>query len=127
MPPKSVDNRLANVIEQVGRYFVGRREILEKLLAAALANGHVLFEDYPGLGKTLLVKVFAASLGLKSRRIQFTPDVLPADIVGTRIWNQEKRTFEMYKGPLFTNIVLADEINRAPPKTQSALLEGMEE
>ncbi|HLE48338.1 MAG TPA: AAA family ATPase, partial [Candidatus Thermoplasmatota archaeon] len=127
MPPAKTDNKLSAVIDQVARYFVGRREILEKLLAAALANGHVLFEDYPGLGKTLLVKVFAATIGVKSRRIQFTPDVLPADIVGTKIWNQEKRTFDMFKGPLFTNIVLADEINRAPPKTQSALLEAMEE
>jgi MoxR-like ATPase len=129
MPPAKTlqTNKLGAVIDQVGRYFVGRRDILEKLLAAALANGHVLFEDYPGLGKTLLVKVFAASLGVRSRRIQFTPDVLPADILGTKIWNQEKRTFEMFRGPIFTNIVLADEINRAPPKTQSALLEAMEE
>ena len=115
------------VLDTVARYFVGQRKVLEKVLAGALANGHILFEDAPGLGKTLLVKVFSRALGLESRRIQFTPDMLPADIMGSKIWNPSTRQFELFKGPIFTGIVLADEINRAPPKTQSALLEAMEE
>jgi MoxR-like ATPase len=117
----------AGIVEAVSEVFVGHRPILEKLLAAALANGHVLFEDNPGLGKTLLAKVFAKVIGLNYTRIQFTPDLLPADIVGTRVWRQQDATFELVKGPIFTNILLADEINRTPPKTQAALLEAMEE
>ncbi len=124
---EQLQTQCSSVIENVANYFVGQRALLEKVLAGALANGHILFEDYPGLGKTLLVKVFAKALGIESRRVQFTPDVLPADIVGTKIWNPSTRKFEMFRGPLFTHIVLADEINRAPPKTQSALLEAMEE
>ncbi len=115
------------VLDTVARYFVGQRRVLEKVLAGALANGHILFEDVPGLGKTLLVKVFSRALGLDSRRIQFTPDMLPADIMGSKIWNPSTRHFDLFKGPIFTSVVLADEINRAPPKTQSALLEAMEE
>ena len=115
------------LIEQVGSVYVGHPELLTKLLAAALANGHVLFEDFPGLGKTLLAKVFARVIGCQFARIQFTPDLLPADILGTKIWRQESSSFEFIKGPVFTNVLLADEINRAPPKTQSALLEAMEE
>ncbi|HWG92475.1 MAG TPA: MoxR family ATPase, partial [Candidatus Thermoplasmatota archaeon] len=117
----------ARILDNVSGSFVGDRNLLKKLLAGALANGHVLFEDYPGLGKTLLVKVFARSLGCESNRVQFTPDILPADILGTRIWSQRTQGFELVKGPVFTNVLLADEINRAPPKTQSALLEAMEE
>jgi MoxR-like ATPase len=90
-------------------------------------NGNVLFEDYPGLGKTLLAKAFGKVLGLKYTRVQFTPDLLPADILGTKVWRQNLGTFELIKGPIFTHVLLADEINRAPPKTQSALLEAMEE
>ncbi len=115
------------IIEGIGVVFVGNKPLLEKLLAAGLANGHVLFEDYPGLGKTLLAKVFANITGCSYTRIQFTPDLLPADIVGTKIWVQKDSTFELMKGPVFTNILLADEINRTPPKTQAALLEAMEE
>ena len=115
------------IVAGVGRYFVGNPLILRKLLAGALANGHVLFEDYPGLGKTLLVKVFAKSIGCGSTRVQFTPDILPADIVGSKVWNPKDGAFRLQKGPIFTNVLLADEINRAPPKTQSALLEAMEE
>ncbi|RLI76098.1 magnesium chelatase [Archaeoglobales archaeon] len=95
------------------------------MLAACLANGNILFEDYPGLGKTLLAKVFAKTIGADYKRIQFTPDLLPADITGTKIWRGNN--FEFVKGPIFTNILLADEINRSPPKTQAALLEAMEE
>ncbi|AEC51861.1 hypothetical protein PNA2_0945 [Pyrococcus sp. NA2] len=118
---------IERIVRAVSSVFVGNDEIIKKVLAAALVNGNVLFEDYPGLGKTLLAKTFARVLGLGYRRIQFTPDLLPSDIIGTKVWRQEKGTFEVVKGPIFTNILLADEINRAPPKTQSALLEAMEE
>ena len=117
----------ADIIGAVSAVFVGNKPLLTKLLAAGLSNGHVLFEDYPGLGKTLLAKVFAKVIGCKYTRIQFTPDLLPADIVGTRIWRQQDGTFEMVKGPVFTQVLLADEVNRTPPKTQAALLEAMEE
>ena len=117
----------ARLIDEISAVFVGHRLTLQKLLAAGLANGHVLFEDYPGLGKTLLVKVFARVIGCDYARIQFTPDLLPADIVGTKVWHQKDSTFELVKGPVFTNVLLADEINRTPPKTQAALLEAMEE
>jgi len=116
-----------SIIEAVGAVFVGNKPLLRKLLAAGLANGHVLFEDNPGLGKTLLAKVFARVIGFNYARIQFTPDLLPADIIGTRVWRQKDSTFELMYGPIFTNILLADEINRTPPKTQAALLEAMEE
>jgi MoxR-like ATPase len=115
------------VVDAVSQVFVGHRQLLKKLLAAAMANGHVLFEDNPGLGKTLLAKVFARVIGLNYTRIQFTPDLLPADIIGTRVWRQKDASFELMKGPVFTNVLLADEINRTPPKTQAALLESMEE
>ena len=115
------------IIDRVSEVFVGNRLLLRKLLAAALANGHVLFEDYPGLGKTLLAKVFTRAIGSETRRVQFTPDVLPADILGTRVWRQNAGEFQLVRGPVFTNVLLADEINRAPPKTQAALLEAMEE
>ena len=115
------------IIDRVAEVFVGNRLLLRKLLAAALANGHVLFEDYPGLGKTMLAKVFTKAIGSDTRRVQFTPDVLPADILGTRVWRQNTGEFQLVKGPIFTNVLLADEINRAPPKTQAALLEAMEE
>ena len=115
------------IIDRVAETFVGNRLLLRKLLAAALANGHVLFEDYPGLGKTLLAKLFARSIGGDTKRVQFTPDLLPSDVLGVNIWRQNVGTFELMRGPVFTNVLLADEINRAPPKTQSALLEAMEE
>jgi len=106
---------------------VGDELIIQKLLAAAMGNGHVLFEDYPGLGKTLLAKVFTRVIGCNYGRVQFTPDLLPADITGGKIWRPQDGRFELVKGPIFTNILLADEINRTPPKTQAALLEAMEE
>jgi MoxR-like ATPase len=114
------------IIEAISNIYVGDRLLLKKLLAVGIANGHVLFEDYPGLGKTLLAKAFARVIGCEYNRIQFTPDLLPADIVGAKVW-REKGLFELEKGPIFADIILADEINRAPPKTQSALLEAMEE
>jgi MoxR-like ATPase len=115
------------VIDEVERAVVGKRELLEIIMAAVLAGGHVLLEDYPGLGKTLIARSFAASLGLDFKRIQFTPDLLPGDITGGYVFNRNKNKFELRKGPVFTNILLADEINRASPKTQSALLEAMQE
>jgi MoxR-like ATPase len=115
------------ILDTTGAVFVGEELILRKLLAAALANGHVLFEDNPGLGKTLLAKVFAKITGCDWKRVQFTPDIMPADIIGNRIWRPNTSDFILERGPVFTNILLADEINRSPPKTQSALLEAMEE
>jgi MoxR-like ATPase len=106
---------------------VGKEQVLRKLLLAVLANSHVLIEDYPGLAKTLIAKSLAATMGCKFSRVQFTPDLLPADITGTYVYNQKTGDFELRKGPVFTNILLADEINRSPPKTQAALLEAMQE
>jgi MoxR-like ATPase len=115
------------IVDAVRKVFVGDELIIQKLLAAAMGNGHVLFEDYPGLGKTLLAKVFTRVIGCNYGRVQFTPDLLPADITGGKIWRPQDGRFELVKGPIFTNILLADEINRTPPKTQAALLEAMEE
>ena len=124
---EKMKNTVDEIVKGIGGVFVGEELLLRKLLCAGLANGHVLFEDYPGLGKTLLTKVFAKTLGCNWGRIQFTPDLMPADIIGTRIWKYKNSEFVLEKGPIFTNILLADEINRSPPKTQSALLEAMEE
>ncbi len=121
-----VEKTCSSIIDGIAEYYVGQRHVLEKLLSASLSNGHVLFEDYPGLGKTLLAKTFGKITGFDYNRIQFTPDLLPADIVGTKIW-RGKGEFDLVKGPIFGNLILADEVNRAPPKTQSALLEAMEE
>jgi len=115
------------VIAEVERAVVGKRELLEMIMASALAGGHVLLEDFPGLGKTLSARSFATVLGLEFKRIQFTPDLLPGDITGGYIFNRGNNKFELHKGPVFANIILADEINRASPKTQSALLEAMQE
>ena len=106
---------------------VGKSEVIEMALAILLSNGHLLIEDIPGVGKTTLAKAIARALGLKFKRIQFTPDLLPSDITGSSIYNQKTGEFEVYPGPVFANIVLADEINRSTPKTQAALLECMEE
>ncbi len=115
------------VLGEIDRAVVGKRAVLEKVLAAALAGGHVLLEDFPGLGKTLIARSFAHTLGLDFKRIQFTPDLLPADITGGYVYNRATSQFDLRQGPVFTNILLADEINRASPKTQSALLEAMQE
>jgi MoxR-like ATPase len=122
-----VKETTGNILENIGNYFVGNELLLRKMMSAALANGHVLFEDNPGLGKTLLAKTFARTAGCVWSRIQFTPDLMAADILGTRVWRLAEAKFVLEKGPIFTNILLADEINRSPPKTQSALLEAMEE
>lgn len=115
------------VIAEVERAVVGKRALLEMMMASVLAGGHMLLEDFPGLGKTMIARSFAHVLGLDFKRIQFTPDLLPGDITGGYIFNRTKNKFELRKGPLFANIILADEINRASPKTQSALLEAMQE
>ncbi|MCG3212738.1 MAG: hypothetical protein FOGNACKC_06432 [Anaerolineae bacterium] len=115
------------VIREVERGVVGKHALLEKMMVAILAGGHVLLEDYPGLAKTLIAKSFAAALGLEFKRIQFTPDLLPSDITGSYVYNRADNRFELRPGPIFANIILADEINRASPKTQSALLEAMQE
>ena len=124
---RTVAEASAAVIAQVERAVVGKRSLLEMVMAAALAGGHILFEDYPGLGKTLIARSFARALGLGFKRIQFTPDLLPGDITGGYVLDRASGGFELRPGPVFTNIVLADEINRASPKTQSALLEAMQE
>lgn len=117
-----------SLLREVEKAVVGKRETLERLLAALLSSGgHILIEDYPGLAKTLIANSFASALGLAFRRIQFTPDLLPGDITGGYIFDSSLNTFVLRKGPIFTNILLADEINRASPKTQSALLEAMQE
>jgi len=115
------------VLSEVSRVIVGYGEILQQLFISLLVNGHVLLEGVPGLGKTVMAKTFAETLGISFRRVQFTPDLLPADITGTKIFSQEKGEFVLQRGPLFANIVLADEINRSAPKTQAALLEAMAE
>lgn len=122
-----VSTTTKQVIAEVERAVVGKRALLEMMMASVLAGGHILLEDFPGLGKTLIARSFAKALGLDFKRIQFTPDLLPGDITGGYIFDRVKNKFELRKGPLFANIVLADEINRASPKTQSALLEAMQE
>lgn len=116
-----------SVISEIEKAVIGKRVPIEKMLAAVFSGGHILIDDYPGLGKTLIAKSLSASLGLEFKRIQFTPDLLPSDITGGYIYDRSKSNFILRKGPLFANIILADEINRASPKTQSALLEAMEE
>jgi len=127
MEPQDVGEVCSRVLAEVGKVVVGKRGVVEKLLVALLARGHVLIEDYPGLAKTLMAKTLAQALGLEFKRVQFTPDLLPADITGSYVFNQRTGSFELRRGPVFTNILLADEVNRAPPKTQSALLEAMQE
>jgi len=119
--------RASAVLDEVERAVVGKRDRLELVLAGLLADGHVLLEDVPGLAKTLTARSFATVTGLRFARVQFTPDLLPSDITGSSIWNQRDAAFEFRPGPIFANLLLADEINRAPPKTQAALLEAMQE
>ncbi len=123
----NVSSLSRQVIAEVERAVVGKRALLEMMMSSVLAGGHILLEDFPGLGKTLVARSFAKVLGLDFKRIQFTPDLLPGDITGGYIFNRTTNQFELRKGPIFANIILADEINRASPKTQSALLEAMQE
>lgn len=115
------------LITEASNTILGKRYVLEMVMIAILSNGHILFEDYPGLAKTLMANTFSRALGCNFKRIQFTPDLLPSDITGTYVFNPKNTSFEFYPGPIFSNILLADEINRAPPKTQAALLEAMQE
>jgi MoxR-like ATPase len=123
----AVAERVREVVQTLGRIVVGKDEVLERILAGVLANGHVLIEDYPGLAKTLIARLLAQALDLGFRRIQFTPDLLPSDITGSFLYDQREGRFEFRQGPVFANLLLADEINRATPKTQAALLEAMQE
>lgn len=124
---KASSGIITKIKEQIGKVIVGQEKLIDGLLLGLLANGHVLLEGVPGLAKTLSVKTLAASVNASFQRIQFTPDLLPADLIGTLIYNPQSGQFTTKKGPIFANIVLADEINRAPAKVQSALLEAMEE
>src|SRR6478736_4979260 len=119
--------KIKSAIDEVGKIVVGQTYMIDRLLVGLFTNGHILLEGVPGLAKTLTVNTLAKVLDLDFQRIQFTPDLLPADLVGTMIYNQSKSEFEVKKGPIFANLILADEINRSPAKVQSALLEAMQE
>ncbi len=127
MNVNGVAERSKALLDELETVIVGKRPVLERVLWGILCDGHVLIEDVPGVAKTLIAKSFAAGLGLEFRRVQFTPDLLPADITGTYVFDRKTGEFVLRRGPVFTNVLLADEINRAPPKTQSALLEAMQE
>jgi MoxR-like ATPase len=126
-PPAADTSLMHDVVDQVGRRIVGQNYMIERLLISILTGGHVLLEGVPGLAKTLAVRTLAETISTSFQRIQFTPDLLPADILGTQIYDQSNGQFSIKKGPIFANIILADEINRAPAKVQSALLEAMQE
>jgi len=127
MDLKQVSARSQEIVAEISKAVVGKDEVLRRVLVGILAGGHILFEDYPGLAKTLIARCYAQVLGIAFKRIQFTPDLLPTDITGSHIFNRERGEFILSPGPIFANIILADEINRATPKTQSALLEAMQE
>ncbi|MCR6663697.1 MAG: MoxR family ATPase [Luteimonas sp.] len=119
--------RAAAVRDEVAKAFIGQPDVLDQILVALLAGGHVLVEGVPGLGKTLMVRALSQALGCDFARVQFTPDLMPSDVCGHAVWDARSETFSVRRGPIFTNLLLADEINRAPAKTQSALLEAMQE
>ncbi len=123
----AIKNKLPEVINNVSKVIIGKKEVTEKIMVALLSGGHVLIEDVPGVGKTTLVNAIAKSIGCSFKRIQFTPDLVPSDITGLTIYNMKKGEFEYKQGPIVSNIILADEINRSSPKTQSSLLEAMQE
>jgi MoxR-like ATPase len=127
MTLRELRDRASRIVDEVELAVVGKRDALELILLAILCNGHVLLEDYPGLAKTLIARSFARASTLDFARIQFTPDLMPSDVTGSSIFDQRRAEFEFRPGPIFTNLLLADEINRAPPKTQAALLEAMQE
>jgi MoxR-like ATPase len=127
LPLADVARRGERVLTEVERAVIGKRDVLELVLFGLIADGHVLIEDYPGLAKTLMARSFAAATSLRFTRVQFTPDLMPSDVTGSSIFNQRTSEFEFRPGPIFTNLLLADEVNRAPPKTQAALLEAMQE
>jgi len=124
---EAVADRCQDVLAALGQVIVGKADVLQRILAGVLANGHILIEDNPGLAKTLIARLVSQALDLSFKRIQFTPDLLPSDITGSFLYDQREARFEFRRGPIFTNLLLADEINRATPKTQSALLEAMQE
>jgi MoxR-like ATPase len=124
---EDVRDAARRILDEVERAIVGKRDVLELVLLGLLADGHVLIEDYPGLAKTLIARSFAQTASMSFSRIQFTPDLMPSDVTGSSIFNQRESEFEFRPGPIFANLLLADEINRAPPKTQAALLEAMQE
>ncbi|MCH9700596.1 MAG: MoxR family ATPase [Actinomycetia bacterium] len=127
LEPAATTALCESVLDEIGRVVVGKRPALNSILITVLARGHALIEDLPGLGKTLIAKSFAAALGLEFTRVQFTPDLLPADLLGSTIYDMQSGQFAFRRGPIFTNLLLGDEINRTPPKTQAALLEAMAE
>src|ERR671930_227260 len=127
MELERVQTLAAQAIDEVERVIVGKRGALELVFCGFLGNGHVLLEDYPGLAKTLAARSFAQVTEMRFARIQFTPDLMPSDVTGSSVYNQRTGEFRFHEGPVFTNLLLADEINRAPPKTQAALLEAMQE
>jgi len=127
MDLRELRDRSARILDEVEKAVVGKRDALELILLALLSDGHVLLEDYPGLAKTLIARSFASATSLRFSRIQFTPDLMPSDVTGSSIFDQRSGEFSFLPGPIFTNLLLADEINRAPPKTQAALLEAMQE
>jgi MoxR-like ATPase len=127
MKPTDIAHACRPVLNALSLVIVGRDDVLRRIFAGILANGHILIEDYPGLGKTLIAKLLGEALELRFNRIQFTPDLLPGDITGSSLYSQREGRFEFRRGPIFANLLLADEINRATPKTQSALLEAMQE
>ena len=126
-PVPDNDKPMEKVLYEVKKVIVGQDVLLERLIVALLARGHILVEGVPGLAKTMAINTLATTIGGKFQRIQFTPDLVPADLIGTRIYNQKSGEFNTSLGPVFTNLLLADEINRTPPKTQAALLEAMQE
>jgi MoxR-like ATPase len=127
MPVSAVATMAEEVIDNIQQVIVGHRDVAEHILSTVFARGHLMLEDVPGVGKTMLARAVSKSIDCSFKRVQFTPDLLPSDVTGVNVFNQQTREFEFRPGPVFANIVLGDEINRAPPKTQSALLEAMEE
>lgn len=124
---KEESTRFQGLAQEVGKVIVGNHEVIDFIIIAVLCDGHILLEGVPGIAKTTMIKAITRALGLNFNRIQFTPDLLPADVIGTLIYNQKTQEFETRKGPIFANLILADEINRSPAKVQSALLEAMQE
>src|SRR3954454_11181165 len=127
MELEQVRNHADLIVDELERAIVGKRDALELIVAAIMSDGHVLLEDYPGLAKTLIARSLAQATSLGFARIQFTPDLMPSDVTGSSIYDQQRAAFSFLPGPIFTNLLLADEINHAPPKTQAALLEAMQE
>ncbi|MHA1462569.1 MAG: AAA family ATPase [Candidatus Heimdallarchaeota archaeon] len=122
-----VERIAKSIQDELSKHIIGMKNVVQNLMISLLCDGHILLEGVPGIAKTTLAKLFAKTLGCKYKRVQFTPDLLPSDVLGTNVFDQRSSTFKLRRGPIFTNILLADEINRAPPKTQSALLEAMAE